>query len=240
METSYSKKDLVQMITEFNKQFGTKMKTKGTKQNLHKEFKKNLSCKLDKCVVKRSKKIKDVLKPLGPDEDEWLSNFDIMRVMEEYEKIYDNFEFLGAVPIDFNEIDKSFSNFNLRKFRKNGKEILGAIFNTDPSWKSGQHWIGLCMNIPKKTICFFDSEGGNPPTQVQSFIDKLKQQGVKEKINFDIFTNKKKHQKGNSACGIYCLHFIIKQLQGQSCKAINEKVINDKEMKKNMKIYFNS
>jgi len=235
----YLKKDLVQMITEFNKQFGTKIKTKGTKKDLYQEFKKHLSCKLDKCVVKRSKKAQDVLKPLGPNENEWLSNFDILRVMEEYEKLYDNFEFLGCMPIDFNEIDKSFSNFSFKKFKKN-KDILGAIFNTDESWKSGQHWIALVMNIPKKTICFFDSEGSGPPTQVQAFIDKLKFQALKEKIHFDIFINNKKHQRGNSACGIYCLHFIIKQLQGHTCKAINEKVIKDKEMKKNLKIYFNT
>lgn len=239
MSTSYSKKDIIQIIKEFNSQFGTKMKVKGTKDQMMKEFKKNLSCKLDKCVVKRSKKIKDVLKPLGPNEDEWLSNFDIMRVMEEYEKIYDNFEFLGAVPIDFNQIDQSFSNFNLKKFKKN-KEIMGAIFNTDPSYKTGQHWISLCMNIPKKTICFFDSAGDKPPQQIQTFIDKLKQQGIKEGINFETFVNTRKHQMGNSACGIYCLHFIIKQLHGQTCKKLNETIIRDKEMKKNLKIYFNN
>ena len=86
---SYSKKDLQEMMKQFNTQFGTNMKTKGSKPQLIQEFKKHLSCKLDKCVVKRSKKIKDVLKPLGPDEGEWLSNFDIMRVMEEYEKLYE-------------------------------------------------------------------------------------------------------------------------------------------------------
>jgi hypothetical protein len=236
---NYSKKDLIQMMAEFNKQFGTKMKTKGTKKDLITEFKKSLSCKLDKCVVKRSKKVQDVLKPLGPNENEWLSNFDILRVMEEYEKLYDNFKFLGCVPIDFNEIDKSFSNFNLKKFKKNF-DIIGAIFNTDPSWKSGQHWVALSMNIPKKTICFFDSEGSVPLPQIQAFIDKLKYQGLREKINFEVFSNNKKHQRGNSACGIYCLHFIIKQLQGHTCKAINENVIKDKDMKKNLKIYFNT
>lgn len=235
----YSKKDLVQMISEFNKQFGTKMKTKGTKKDLITEFKKSLSCKLDKCVVKRSKKVQYVLKPLGPGPNEWLSNFDILRVMEEYEKLYDNFKFLGCVPIDFNEIDKSFSNFNLKKFKKN-YDIMGAIFNLDYSHQPGSHWIALSMNIPKKTICFFDSESSNPPSQVQAFIDKLKYQGLKEKISFEVFSNNKKHQRGNSACGIYCLHFIIKQLQGHTCKAINQNVIKDKEMKKNLKIYFNS
>lgn len=233
----YSKKDLVQMITEFNNQFGTKIKTKGTKEELMKQFKTHLSCKLDTCVVKRSKKIQEVLKPMGPNENEWLSNFDILRVMEEYEKLYENFEFLGCVPIDFHEIDKSFSHFNLKKFMKT-KDIMGAIFNTDPSYKSGQHWISLCMNIPKKTICFFDSSGDNPPEQVQTFINNLKEQGKKNKINFEIYVNNKKHQRGNSACGIYAIHFIVKQLQGKTCKAINENVIYDKQMKKNLKIYF--
>ncbi len=236
----YSKKDLIKIISEFNKQFGTKIKTNKSKNDIMKDFKKHLSCKLDKCVVKRSKKIQHVLKPLGPlNENEWLSNFDIMRVMEEYEKLYENFTFLGAVPIDFNEIDKSFSNFNLKKFMKT-KDIMGAIFNTDPSYKNGQHWISLCMNIPKKTICFFDSVGYEAPSQIQTFINNLIEQGKKNKINFKIYVNNKKHQIGNSACGIYAIHFIIKQLQGYSCKIINNNVIRDKEMKKNLKIYFDN
>jgi len=233
----YSNKDLIQIIKEYNKQFGTKIKTSGTKDKMFKELKSHLSCKLDKCVVKRSKKIKDVLKPMGPNENDWLSNFDILRVMEEYEKLYDNFTFLGCVPIDFNEIDKSFSNFNLKQFKKN-KTILGAIFNTDPSYKSGQHWISLVMNIPQKSICFFDSVGHAPPHQVQVFIDNIKTQGEKLKIPFEIFINKKRHQMGNSACGIYSMNFIIKQLQGHTCKTLNNKVVRDKEMKNNMKIFY--
>lgn len=238
---SYSKKDIVQIISEFNKQFGTKINiNKKSKKKLISEFKPYLSCSLNKCVVNRSKKIKDVLKPLGPlNVNEWLSNFDIMRVMEEYEKLYDNFKFLGAVPIDFHEIDKSFSHFNLKKFMKT-KNIMGAIFNTDPSWKSGQHWVSLCMNIPKKTICFFDSAGEEPLPQIKTFINNLVEQGKKNKIKFEIYINNKKHQRGNSACGIYAIHFIVKQLHGYSCKIINNKVIHDKEMKKNLKIYFDN
>ncbi len=234
----YSKKDLIQMISEFNKQFGTNIKTNQNKNILMNEFKKYLSCSLDKCVIKRSKKIHDVLKPLGSNENEWLSTFDITRVMQEYQKLYDNFEFLGAVPINFYEIDKSFSKFNLKQFMKT-KDIMGVIFNTDPSYKSGQHWISLCMNIPKKTICFFDSVGETPPTQVQTFINNLLNQGKKNKINFQVYINTKKHQMGNSACGIYAIHFIVKQLQGSSCNMINNSIISDNDMKKNFKIYFN-
>ncbi len=239
MSNIYSKKDLTNIVREYNNQFGTNIKTTNkTKQELYKDLKSHLSCKLNQCVVKRSKKIQDVLKPLGPNQGDWLSNFDILRVMEEYEKLYDNFEFLGCVPIDFHEIDKSFSNFNLKKFMKT-KDIIGAIFNTDPSYKSGEHWISLCLNIPKKTICFFDSSGEEPPIQVKFFINKLIDQGKKLNINFQVFVNRKKHQRGNSACGIYSLHFIIKQLQGHSCKTLNDKVINDKEMEKNLNVYFN-
>lgn len=233
----YSKKDLIEIVKEYNKQFGTNIKTNGTKDKVFKDLRKYLSCKIDTCVVKRSKKISQVLKPLGPEPNEWLSNFDILRVMEEYEKLYENFTFLGCVPIDFHEIDKSFSHFNLKQFIKK-KDIFAAIFNTDPSWKSGQHWISLVVNITKKTICFFDSTGDNPPHQVQTFIDTIKSQGKKLNIPFEIFINKKRHQRGNSACGIYSLHFITKQLQGYTCKTINDNVIHDNQMKKQLKIYF--
>lgn len=236
---SYSKQDIIQMMKEFNKQFGSTMKINHkTKKNLLNEFKPFLSCKLDKCILNRSKRIKDVLKPLGPNQNEWLSNFDILKVMDEYEKLYDNFKFLGCVPIDFNEFDKSFTHFNLKKFMKT-KEIMGAIFNLDPSYQSGSHWVSLCLNIPKRTLCFFDSSGSSPVYQIQTFIDKLIEQGKKNKINFKIYVNNKRHQMGNSACGIYAIHFIIKQLQGKSCNELNNNVIHDKKMKENLKIYFN-
>jgi hypothetical protein len=238
MSDLYSKKDLINIIENYNKQFGTRIKSNKTKKEMYNELKKHFSCKLDKCVVKRSKKINHVLKPFGPEQGEWLSNFDILSVMQEYEKFYDNFEFLGCVPIDFNEIDKSFSNFNLKKFNKT-KNIFGAIFNTDPSFKSGQHWVSLVVNISKKTICFFDSVGTEPPKEIKIFIDKIVKQGEKNNINFQLFINRKRHQMGNSACGIYSLYFIIKQLQGNTCQSINNNIIKDKEMEKNLSVYFN-
>lgn len=234
----FSKKDIIIIISSFNKQYGTNIKTNNqTKPQLLRQLKNHLSCRLDSCILKRSKKINDVLKPLGPGSDQWLSNFDITSVMQEYEKLYDNFLFMGAVPIDFQEIDTTFSNFNLKQFMKT-KDIMGVIFNTDPSYKSGQHWIALVMNIPKQTICFFDSAGTGPPQQVKTFINKLIEQGKRNKIQFNVFINKKQHQKGDTACGIYSIHFIVKQLHGYSCQQINNSVIRDKDMKKNLKVYF--
>jgi hypothetical protein len=168
-------------------------------------------------------------------QNEWLSNFDIMDVMAQYEKIYDNFVFLGAVPIDFQELGL-FSQFKLNNLIKDKKEIIGIIFNTDESSSGGSHWISLVVNIPNQTICFFDSMGSSPPKQIDDFIKSIQKQS--KKLKFDVFINKNKHQSGNSACGIYAIHFIIKQLQGTTCSELNDTLVSDRQMKKNFRVYF--
>ena len=49
--------------------------------------------------------------------NEWLTSIDILGVLEQYEKIYDNFDFMGPSPIDYNHVD----NKRKRKTHKKGK-----------------------------------------------------------------------------------------------------------------------
>ena len=44
--------------------------------------------------------VKHIFKPIGPVNNEWLSNIDIANVMEQYEKIYKNFAFYGPCSSD--------------------------------------------------------------------------------------------------------------------------------------------
>ena len=45
---------------------------------------------------------KNTFRPIGPQSQfTWLSTFDINLTLEQYEKKYNDFKFLGAVPIDF-------------------------------------------------------------------------------------------------------------------------------------------
>ena len=47
-----------------------------------------------------------VFRPEGPQgRFEWLSTLDINKVLYQYEEKYPDFKFLGAVPLDFIELD---------------------------------------------------------------------------------------------------------------------------------------
>ncbi len=76
--------------------------------------------------------------------DTWLDNFNIIHVMQQYEKAFRWFKFLGVFPIDFsapnpyrkNEqlqcLYKETCNLNLKNEYNNGKRGIGMVFNLDP------------------------------------------------------------------------------------------------------------
>ena len=54
-----------------------------------------------------------VFRPDGPNgRFEWLSTLDINKVLKQYEDKYSDFEFMGAVPIDFDDIDVGIRDIN--------------------------------------------------------------------------------------------------------------------------------
>ena len=118
---------------------------KGNKKKFVKEIQKKLNCnqKLDFCILKKEsdfyQEISKTIKPKGPGgKYEWLSSLDILNVMEQYEKKYKEFDFLGPFPIDFADLYEEMANFNLRKMTKENKKI-GIIFNTDPIVRFRSH-----------------------------------------------------------------------------------------------------
>ena len=220
----------------------------------------NHICKNEKCWLKQNfskNKLTDELKnytflPETPkswkkNKNEWLNSLDIERVMKQYEKKYSNFEFLGPSPINFdNKISENncvwneLCNFNLSNKILKGVNKIGIIFNTDPHYLSGSHWISMFINIKEKYILFFDSNGTNPPKEVKNLINKIKKQGKILKINFKVLINKKNHQKENSECGMYSLHTIIGLLENyHDINFYLNNNIPDKNMEKLRKIYFN-
>ena len=82
----------------------------------------------------------------------------------------ENFAFIGPSPIDF---DKKLSyddcvwddlcKFKLEKHIKQGKNKIGFIFNLDPHYKGGSHWISTFIDLRKKFIFFIDSTGDKMP-----------------------------------------------------------------------------
>jgi Ulp1 family protease len=117
------------------------------------------------------------------------------------------------------------------------------VFNTDPHDKPGKHWISLFINIRNETITYFDSAAKPTPREINVFIDRVIEQGLRMKpaIRFrrsPAITTQ--HQIGNSECGIYSLFFIINMLEDNiDSYFLNNNIIRDKDMHAFRKIYFN-
>lgn len=216
------------------------------KAKLIKEIHYALKCgnmSLDMCVLKKysldfRKSINKSFKPKSPKgKEEWLSSVDIYDVMEQYMERYPEYIFFGPVPIDWQDFSNALARINLKKLYKNKKKI-GIVFNTDPSYKSGEHWISMFIDLNNKTICFFDSVGDEPPKEVKKFMNKIIKQAKTINLNLKPIINKKQHQRLNNECGVYSLYFIISRLEGKSCEYINNKIVRDKEMNKYRQKYF--
>ena len=208
------------------------------------KIRKDCNHNIDICILKNKynfdKSILNSFKPLRPKgKYTWLSTIDINDVMKQYEKKYKNFIFMGAVPIDFDYIYEEFSNINLKKLSKLKKKI-GFVFNTDPSYKSGEHWISMFLDLCDNTLCFFDSVGTYPPYQISNFIKRLLKQANNLNIKLNLYINGIQHQKGNNECGVYSLYFLISRLEGNKCNYIFNNKINDSDMNKYRDIFFSS
>jgi Ulp1 protease family, C-terminal catalytic domain len=168
----------------------------------------------------------------------WLNTSDINRVMEQYEKKYKDFVFIGAIPRDFFMILDEFSKRGMDKLSKKAKRI-GMIFNTDKHDQSGSHWLAVFIDLNTKSIEYFDSTGRKPVKDIDEFI---KQVVINAYMNLGIELkkkiNKKEHQLQDSECGVYSLYYIIQRLKGRTFENITNNIIRDKEMNKCRETFF--
>lgn len=160
------------------------------------KFKGFTPCNDDYCILKNSK-VKDLpieelekdFRPEMPETwlenpNEWLSTVDIQKVMEQHVEDNDDFTFVGPVPIDFdhefsfgNCVSNELCKINLDKLYSRGIKRIGVIFNLDPHYKGGSHWVCLFTDVHKGGIYFIDSIGAAPPKEVERLMERLQQQG---------------------------------------------------------------
>jgi hypothetical protein len=167
--------------------------------------------------------------------------------MKQYEKEFPYFDFIGAAPIDFDSpkmygecVWEELCHFDLSISMRNGKNKIGFVFNTDPHYLSGSHWISMFVSLKHKFIFFFDSTGTSPPKEVKRLINKIKQQGKALGINFRYIENKKHHQKKPTECGMYALFMIINLLrETMKPEDFIVDIFPDEQMEKFRKLYFN-
>jgi len=127
-------------------------------------------------------------KPIMPKEwhsnrTEWLSNFDIDAVLDQYDMIPD-FKYLGAVPLDFDKdlgggycVSQLTCDLDVAKDYKRGIRKYGMVINLDTHDKGGSHWVSLFANIKKGGVYFMDSYGYKPEKEIQKFMEKIRVDG---------------------------------------------------------------
>lgn len=167
--------------------------------------------------------------------NEWLSNFDILNVMRQYEYTYPQFKFFGPSPIDFDArpdnnqcVESEICNFNLGQLLKSGKTQYGFVFNLDEHDEPGSHWVSMFVDVGNKFIYFFDSASLNIPEEVEKLVERIEMQGKAHNppIEFKRMQNAVEHQMGNTECGVYSLFFLITMLTGKLYKTMGGNLRN--------------
>jgi hypothetical protein len=247
--------------------------------------------------------------------NEWLSTIDIATVLRQYEDSNADFKLFGPTPIDFDlkETDGSckvddLCAIDINQLLKDGIRKIGIVFNTDPHYKNGQHWISLyvdlyddnCLmdgagnkgkrkkskkhtksrikysrvkreytnhkiendmkkhNIKNITngqllsnddlqnkeqnrcsgMYYFDSQGVKPSNHVVKLMENLCQQGDNCNIRFQKLYNDIQHQKKNTECGIYSIHFITNMLNGMKFKDYIKVIRDDEKMEQFRDVFY--
>jgi hypothetical protein len=198
---------------------------------------KNQRCWLEQGYVRnltnsdKDKIIDNTYRPSGPKgRFEWLNTLHIDQMMGQYENVYKEFKFLGAVPMDFDELPNiGIKNLNFDELDKNGIYKLGVVFNLDEHYKSGSHWVGLFADLKNGIVRYLDSYGIKPDERVVTFVNRMLKYMRKKNINATYEFNKIRHQFKGSECGVYSINFIIRMLRGDTFEEIcNEKTSDDK------------
>jgi hypothetical protein len=177
---------------------------------------------------------------------EWLSSTDITRIMKQYQITYEDFAFIGPVPIDFDyEYDagkcivNELCNIKVSQLLSKGKKKLGIIFNLDRHDEPGSHWVSLFVDFEKHSIYYYDSTSTPPPEEIIKLMHRIKQQASLATLNMNIHINDVRHQYKDSECGVYSIYFISQMLKGESFTLFKKNIIYDDGMNKMRENFFN-
>lgn len=178
--------------------------------------------------------------------NEWLSSVDILDIMKHYERNFKKFEFFGPSPIDFDAhmmydqcVWEEICQFDLKQQIARGKTKLGFIFNLDKHNQPGSHWVALFVSVKKREIYYFDSYGDEAPPEILTLVKRIQQQSAKIGPKYEYKFNKKRHQYGNSECGMYSLYFLVHLIREKAFDKFNHEQIKDKYVENLRKKYFN-
>ena len=243
----------LEVLQRVGPQIGVAPHMKGAR--LRKEIEQRLKCPpgaertfLSKLPIAEQEKAdiaRRYLRPAMPnawksDPDLWLDSNNIAAVLNQYEEAYPFFEFMGPFPIDFAAPDpyhkggggqpKCLMNevceLRVTQALANGTKSIGIVYNLDPHFKSGSHWVASYIDIVGHKCYYFDSYGMAPPDQIARFMKWLTTQDPKMKL----FYGSRRLQFKNTECGVYCIYFIVRMLEGDKFLQITRRKPSDTDM----------
>ncbi len=226
------------------------------------------SCEKEKCWLEllspEQRRVVDetVFAPEKPAEwkknpHEWLSNYDILKVLRQYEKSNPTFKFIEPTPIDFDTVlsvngeskcvTDDLCNFSLKHYIEGNYKQIGIIFNLDKHTQKGSHWVSLFIDIEHSFIFYFDSATNKTPREIRSFVEKVQTQSLEvgNGVKYTYYENyPNNHQRSTTECGMYSLFFIITMLDKSrtiksKIRLFKEKKVTDKQMRRLRDVYFN-
>ena len=262
---------ILKMKDEYNKRYQDKITASASKK-IWKELRKKINhCNSEDCWLDhifqeemRKKMHEYVFSPKKPQSwnknpNEWLSNYDIEKVIKQYERKYSNFKFIGTTFIDFDAIadggqcvEPLLCDFDLNTYIGKQNKI-GIIFNLDKHYQGGSHWVSMFIDLDDKFIFYFDSNGTAIPSQMKKLVNRIIKQGKEfsSPLVLKFYENHPfEHQYSNTECGMYSLFFLITMLtnkiNGKTFRNYKDKIflfkrkrISDKNMTQLRNIYFN-
>ncbi len=192
--------------------------------------------------AKKTQLANEYLRPAQPaswlkDPDMWLDSKNIEQVLQQFEEIHPEFEFMGPFPIDFaapDPYEKSgrkclideICNFRVQNSMAKGKKYIGIVYNLDPHFKSGSHWVANFIDLPRHQCYYFDSYGMEPPPQIQKFMRWL----TTHDPQMELRMNGRRLQYCNTECGMYCIYFISMMIMGDDFQRLIRRQPSDKFM----------
>lgn len=260
--TCFSRNQLLHIVKEYNKKYPNNKivgYSNATKNQLWNALNDRLNnqCSVEWCWLDQNflnnnplkHTLESQFKPRGPDgANDWLSTTNISNAMRMYEKLYrGTFKFFGPVPIDFDTYVAEIKKIDVLKLYNNGVRKIGFVFNLDPHYKSGSHWVAMYVDLVQGGVYYFDSYAtsmGCPPDEIVALKNRLmdqigellRLQGIRRKPVYKY--NKVRFQKGGTECGVYSMYFILQMARGRTFDNVTKSIMVDEEIEQFRNVYF--
>lgn len=192
-------------------------------------------CIGEKCVAQKLG-VSGAFKPDGPRYGTALiSDSNIDNVLATWTKEFPKFYHYTYCMDDFYNTGSSLTDVPFDVVLSKGYKSAACILNTDISTGRGLHW--RCLYMTPSSIEYFNSSG-NPPTN--SVLRYMLEQKAKIPSLELVYGTGIVHQALKTECGIYCLYFIRKRLEGTSYDFFKYKRIDDLDVQEFRKRIFSS